>query len=356
MVNTFIAEGARIAFHGWERLNGEAKEFAWRAPAVSEATILRGGGYASKRARAMYPLWMIAVFLRTLSLGQRQTIFCLGWETAFPALIAARFTKSLIIFDDADRFSLLFKLPRLLNHMLQRLEHWASREAWIHIVPGFSRYEWRSDNMLALRNTPLRKDFEAARAKNGCTRESRLVIYANGWLGETRGAPIFLALAERLRSKDLPVQIVIAGRVDSAAGEALIAHPLVSYHGELDQLDALALYVDSDVVLTYYDPAIPINRKAESNKWGDCVYFGVPFIVNSEVETAESLVNAGAAFAAPYHDIDALENLISQLMDDRRLIEAASARLAGFKADYPVFDAQLINLLGLLREHQHAID
>ena len=354
MASTFISQGARIVFHGWERVAGESQNLKWGAE-VSESIILTGGGYSSGHARAMYALWMVAVFIRTLKLGRGKIIFCLGWETAFPALIATKLTGSTIIFDDADRFSLILKLPRPLSSILQRLERWTSRQALIHVVPSFSRYDWKSLNMLPLRNTPRRIDFETASRASRVTSTCKLTIYVNGWIGETRGAPIFLALANQLQARSIPARFIIAGRIDSPAGEELVAHPLVTYHGEIDQVHALALYKHSDIVLTFYDPRIPINLKAESNKWGDCVYFNTPFIVNSEVETARSFIEAHAAFCIGYDDVAGLTRLVSDLVNDRSILCAVSTRLSAFKPEYPVFDDQLRHIVKLIQEHQHAV-
>jgi hypothetical protein len=349
MTSVFASLGVNIKFYGWEREKGESLSLRSDDEYSSESVILRGGGYSSVMARAMYPLWMVVVFFKTLNLGRGKTIFCLGWETAFPALIAAKITGATIIFDDADRFSLILTLPRLLSSLLHRLEYWASRKSYIHIVPGFSRYEWRNENMIPLRNTPLREDFETALGESEEIVEG-FVVYINGWVGDTRGAPIFLSLADFFHSKKLSICFIVAGRVDSKSGNLLVKHPLVKYYGEVEQSHALALYKKADIVLTYYDPAVPINRKAESNKWGDCVYLGVPFIVNSEVETAREFIETGAAFSVAYGDVEGLANLICKLMDDPIILEDASKKIYSLRENYPSFDDQLKNVFKLVRE------
>ena len=348
MADHFTGRGIQIDFAGWERLPDELKTLRSTNSLVRERTILRGGGYSSRKARMMYPVWMICVFFYVIRLGFRRNVFCLGWETAFPALIASIVTRSKIIFDDADRFSLIVRLPGVLHRLLQFLERWASRRALVHIVPSFSRYEWKHDRMMPLRNTPLSHEFEEARSRTPSRIDADFVIYANGWLGETRGAPIFLELANRLQNCPKNVRMLIAGRVDSPAGQQLIAHPRVNYLGEVNQTQALSYYPVSDIVLTYYDPRVEINRKAESNKWGDCVFFGVRFIVNAEVETAATFIAAGAAIAVLYHDVDALYQQILSLASDTTQLDSLRSKLLPFRKDYPVFDQQLDQLITYL--------
>src|SRR5690606_8437058 len=160
---------------------------------------------------------------------------CLGWETAFPALLASWFTKSLVVFDDADRFSLVVRLPGPLHRWVQRLERWTSRRSALHLVPGFTRYDWRHERMIALPNSPLREDIALAKANVPSRPDSRLVLYANGWIGETRGAPTFLEALNIALHNDLDVRLVIAGHVTGERASSLIRHPLVHFVGEITQ-------------------------------------------------------------------------------------------------------------------------
>src|SRR5690606_18236753 len=308
------------------------------------------GGYVSKKARMMYPIWMISVFLTVLSLGRNKNLFCLGWETAFPALMASFFTGSKVVFDDADRFSMIVKLPEPFNKWLRMLEKWTSQNSFIHLVPGWTRYEWRSDNMMVLRNTPNLIDYESA-CSTSLERESNsFVVYINGWVGETRGAPVFVKALESIAQLDERIVFHVAGRVDSLAGELLIKHRNTRFYGEINQAEALAIYSIADVVLTYYDPEVEINRHAESNKWGDCVFFGIPFVVNSEVVTADKFTSSGAAWAVPYRGVDELVKLLVFLCNNPEYLKAASLAMAKHKEDYPVFDVQMEGVIKRIGE------
>jgi glycosyltransferase involved in cell wall biosynthesis len=357
MASVILGRGHRIRFFGWERDVGESVRFAWQQGGVVETSLLRGGGYASDRARALYPLWMAKVFWRVLRLERNKLLFCLGWETAFPALLASYFTGARIVFDDADRFSMIVRLPKTAGWALRRLEQWASRSAALHIIPGFSRYEWAHDRMVVLRNSPLEADFRATEESRLTRPEAEFVLYANGWVGESRGAPVFLQLLEIAEARGLDLNLVIAGRVDGPSARSLIKHPRVTFLGEVAQREALAWYRVCDAVLTFYDPSIVINRKAESNKWGDAVYFGCPIIVNVEVETAAPLIDVGAAFAVPYSDAAALADLVERLANCSDTLSAAARGAAALRPEYPVFDCQFVEILTRLRlphEYMHA--
>lgn len=335
-------EGYAVTFFGWRR---KAKS-PLSADTLPTRTILSGGGEnGSKLVRAMYPVWMLAVFLTVIRLGREVRLYCLGWETAFPALLAAYFTGAKIIFDDADRFSLILKLPWPVHRIVQALERWTSRRVALHLVPSFSRYSWVGRNMAVLRNAPSISNYEAAADMKRDGAATDLLLYVNGWIGETRGAPIFLALMNEMLARNANVRMVIAGRADSPAGQKLIEHPLVTYHGVISHREALGLYRTVDLVLTYFDPAVPINRLAESNKWGDCVFFRVPFVANSEIATATEFVAAGAAFQVPYHDVNGLVDLILGLVFDKGELKRHAANLEQFEEEFLPFDVRFREIL-----------
>lgn len=348
MVPQVLEKGCSILFYGWERETGEAEKFRTNTSGVKEEIILRGGGYASQRARLMYPLWMMLVFFRVLQLGRNRLIFALGWETAFPAQLASMITGSRIVFDDADRFSMILRLPGFAHTLLQSLEEWTSRRVTFHIIPSFSRYGWRHDRMIVLRNSPRDADLVEARNTARQRPSNKLVLYVNGWIGETRGGPIFVKALDIADERGLDLHMLIAGRVEGEAASRLVSHPYVTFFGELSQREALAWYTVCDAVLTYYDPAIPINRKAESNKWGDSMYFDCPIIVNSEVETMQHFIEAGAAFGVPYYDATALVALWERMLATPDVLIEAKNALGKFKDDYPIFDTQFDMILNRL--------
>ncbi len=330
-----------VRFLGWERTNGELAQLAWDGDTIDETAILRGGGYASRTARLMYPVWMVVVFVRCLMLPKKTVVWCLGWETAFPARIASIFRRLEIVFDDADRFSMLIRLPRPLHRLLVRLERWTSRKCRMHLVPGWSRYEWRHDRMVLLRNSPLRADYEHALEIPRSNAGDELTLYVNGWIAWDTGARIILKALDILKERGIACRLIVAGRVASQEGEALIARPETEFRGELPQRRALELYRSCHITLTLYDPQVPINRHAESNKWGDCVFLGTPFIVNSEVQTAEKFVRADAAISFPYNDHEALADIVERISQDPGILEYTRQRLCLFKDDYLPFEDQL---------------
>jgi glycosyltransferase involved in cell wall biosynthesis len=169
-------------------------------------------------------------------------------------------------------------------------------------------------------------------------RAEKVILYVNGWIAWDTGSRIILRALDILKDRGVDCRLIVAGRVASNDGEALIARAEAEFKGELAQRKALELYRACDLALTLYDPSVSINRHAESNKWGDCVFLETPFIVNSEVETAAKFVRAGAALSFPYNDPAALADIVQSVARDPGILERLRVTLRAFRTEYKPFE------------------
>lgn len=317
----YLQANARTVQHiAWERCPGEGVERGLDND-IEKRFLLKGGGYGTRHARAMYPIWMLRVLIACLGIERNHTVWALGFESAFPAVVAGKFRGFKVVFDDADRFSLLFPLPAWLRGVVARLEAWTSRNSDVHIVPGEERYDFDSNKFLVVRNMPSLIELQAARRIGPPERpDADLVININGWLGSGRGMATALQVARRLQGER--VAFLLVGKIDCEEAEEMTRLDNVVSLGEVSNASALATYLASDYVFTYYKPNTVINRFAQSNKWGDAVKTSVGVIVNSEVETAEYLRKAGAAISVAYDDVDGLCRELRTCLADRRRVMA----------------------------------
>jgi glycosyltransferase involved in cell wall biosynthesis len=277
-------------------------------------------------------------------------------ETAFPALMASRFNRVKIIFDDADRISMIYNYPTIIRICIEKLERWTSRNSTIHIIPGYTRYDWQYDNMYLVRNVALKSDYDKAMTESVLVDRKIFTIYMNGWIARDTGARILLEALDKLVFIGLDIKVIVAGKIVSDDGHNLLRHKSVEYFGEIPQTEALKLYLAADIVVTLYDPAISINKHAESNKWGDCVMLNKPFVVNSEVLTARKFVDIGAAFSFDYENTDQLVNLIYELSINRDILDSAAKKLNKFREDYLPFEEQINRLMDTLYKKEVADD
>lgn len=336
--------GLSLSTWSWERNKGEhEKELAIKLD--NRKILLKGGGYNSKWIKLYYPLWIISVFFQLILRRPKNPVYCLGFETAFPAWVASKITRVQYIFDDADRFSMIISLPSTVNKIVKFLERKTSEGSLINIIPGYERYEFNNKKQTILKNMPDSQALEKSKKITVKRPSAQLVIYVNGWMGETRGLPIILELAKRSLEARSDIHFIAAGDATDKSASSFITLPNVTYLGSLDNHEALAWYRASDFIFTYYDPAIEINRYAESNKWGDTLTFDVPIIVNSEVTTAKFLRKGKVCISVPYHDIDALEKALHNILGDTGLFESMKKNIPTIHSETQFFDSGMKAIL-----------
>ncbi|EIJ2379549.1 hypothetical protein LIO03_004650 [Vibrio alginolyticus] len=333
-------QNVNITHIGWERITGEREEKFLKSANISKKILLKGGGYGGRKARAMYPLWMVAVFLYCLFfVNSRATVWALGFESAFPSLLASKVKRYKVIFDDADRFSMVFKFPKPVKALIEYLEKYTSINVDCHVVPGVTRYDFKSTKMYTLKNLPNKSVVVKARSSfkksNVNWPKSKLVIYVNGWLATTRGMKTALEISKHFNSQD--VGFILAGKLDCIEAEELAKKEQVLYLGCVGNEEAISAYFASDFVFTYYDPDSAVNRHAESNKWGDAIATNTAVIVNSEVETANWIINAGAAISVPYKDTKELIQRINNVLFSNSEVEVFKRNIEKFAIQNPTF-------------------
>ena len=337
-----------IVYAGWAREKSEPLGRNIEG-VVASHRLLSGGGYRSRFTRPLYLLWIMKVFFFLLWRAPRE-VYALGLETALPAWMASRIRPRIrYIFDDADRLLTFWTVPGWAYKLILFFEKRTSKASVYHIVPTFGRYEYENARMIEISNLPNEDQIDAAQSIEAFPRNDKLNVYVNGWLDPTRGLNLLDGAAARLieRGRDDIVFNVAIGRLTEER-PAFFSRPNVNHLGSLTHVESLAEYRRNQLVVTFYDPAIRVNRFAVPNKWGDAIVMGTPIIANSEVETARSLLDAGAAFAIPFHDGEALAELLVALKDNPGTLDAARQAIIRVRPLYETFDKAMAPVLGKL--------
>lgn len=338
--------GITVTSWCWERLPGEAKDDL-ALPLGEKHVLLRGGGWSNPNLKYWYFLWMLRVFWGTLRTRPQKTVYCLGFESAFPVWVASWLTKTTYIFDDADRFSMIIRLPGPLQTLLRYLERKTSENSMTHIIPGKERYEFTNAKQFVIKNTPDKETIEKSKHITVPRPDPQLVIYVNGWLKATRGISTLIKVAEQLQA-NTKIHFLVAGSLEDEAAKQFVKLSNVTYLGQVDNATALAGYRSCDLVFTFYDPAIPINKYAESNKWGDALFFGIPVIVNDEVLTADFLRKSNACISVPYHDSTQLTTLLLGFANDTTALSKLRSSITQLRKEIKFFDEEIGFIFGRL--------
>lgn len=308
------SKGIQYELWGWRRSYSKELKLNYRV-----LYLARGG--TGKFVPFVYLWWMNRLFWRLLFLKSKkhQIVYSVGFEASFPAYLVSYIRRLNYVFDNPDNIYLSHPLPTWAVTILKKLEKKIAIRAKKHILPSKSRWNYEIGNEFYIPNTPLKEDLDDARKivyspfkKNS---NEQLVIYITGRLVDVRGLEL-LKYAIQHTDRD-SFCWVIAGYVDENLISFFQEFPNVSYLGMISSTESLALYYQSDLLFAFYDPALPINRIAESNKWWDCVATGVPFISNYDIVNLKVFEEANACFLIKYDNKCALVDLLKRLYSDR---------------------------------------
>ncbi|MBK8507137.1 MAG: hypothetical protein IPL51_00315 [Candidatus Competibacteraceae bacterium] len=327
-----------IVYWGWQRVPSEMLGANING-VVEVRALLTGGGFRNPLARFYYFSWMFRVFFALLWYAPHN-VYCLGLETALPAWAASRLrSKIKYVFDDADRLVMLWPLPKLLKKLIVTLEKRVSRDSLAHIVPTLERYDYQTAKLHEIFNMPEQDQVKAAKRLAEPKQDSRLHVYANGWLDKSRGLVLIddaAKLLEQENNHDIVFNVAvgrITGTTINFSGRGNINHL-----GTLTHVQSLAQYAANDVVVTFYDPTIQINRYALPNKWGDAIAMGTPIVLNEGIKTGKLLVAKGAGFIVPFDDPAALVTLLKDLHRNKHRLTNARTAITNIASNYKSFD------------------
>lgn len=277
-----------------------------------------------------YLFWSFKVLLAALRLKSETLLIATSIDNALPIAIASHLNKKIqFMFADLDTAMLSKRWCSGIYAVVERAMRFTAQAADIYVVPSKSRPLATSQNVHILPNTPTSRHISGAvnlASERGYTRLREFTVYVNGWLPETRGARQ-IAHAIRLTARSQIKWIVAGKSIEQSLRMIASKSPHVTLMGRLSATEAFAQYYRTHLVITLYDPRIPINRLAEPNKWKDCIVTGTPFVVNQEVDTAKNFIENGACIVVPYSDSEALAEAIIDLSTQPERWRAISGAL-----------------------------
>lgn len=237
-------------------------------------------------------------------------------DAAGAIYIASIFRKSFkYVYLDRDAYHMTYSLG-VFKSVVKKIEGLVGTKAAMHFIPGRSRDFTGHGNVRVIENTPNMSFFQQADERGKLLKkDKKLTIYVNGWLVKSRGADFILKAAKALNPTKF--RIIVAGPLQCDAIKSLIMLDIVDYLGQLNNIDSLSYYFISDVVLTFYDPTIEINVKAEPNKWFDCLFTETHFITNYGIKTAEPFIKAGLGYEVNYDDHQSLIGFLERIENKR---------------------------------------
>jgi glycosyltransferase involved in cell wall biosynthesis len=282
--------GYTVEFIGWDR----ASQWPRRSShdGVGYTMVLRGGGYSSRRLLLWMPLWYAAATLKLARRAARddEVLMAMDFEAALPAAVAGLVRGHRFIYNCRDNVSMRYRLPRGASRMLDWIDGRVMGRASAVIFPDEVRVPPDAPpHTVIVRNCAPEVELE------GTPDPSALTVYALGNLRRDRGVELLLDAANEVEG----CRVLAAGKCRDAKLAARLEGE-ADYRGVLSPTEALALCGEADVVFTFYEPSLEINRRAVSNKWSDAMMAGRPILINTELAKARWVLDSGIGYGCPY--------------------------------------------------------
>ena len=267
------------------------------------------------------PWWWLYAARRAASL-RPDVIHAIDFDTAWPALVAARLTRASLVYDIFDFYSemILLALPPALRRYLARAERRMIERADLVVLPDIRRQEQfggaRPKRLVEILNVPEDRRIAAEPARD-------FTVFYGGMIAKDRGLVDLLAACEATGAK-----FIVAGHGPDEASllPELESSPVCLYLGTVPYEEVLRQTAACHVVAALYDPAIPNNRLAAPNKLFDAMMFAKPVVISDGISAAEVVRNVGCGIVVPYADRAALQSALERFMLDSAACDAMGAR------------------------------
>lgn len=263
-----------------------------------------------------YFLWVLSIIKYLYrNCDSNDVILASRFDVGFAVWGFSFFSRIKFVYLDRDAAHLVVQ-NSALAFVVKFFEKRIAKRAVVHVIPISQRDYTGFSNVVVLPNSPsldlLARADSVSLCKFGLNR-SKFLVYVNGWLVESRGGRMILEAAKKLQVTSPHVEFVLAGELESTFSQELATLPNVCFVGRLASYEALALYREVQVVLSFYDPNRKINALAAPNKWMDCLAFGVPFVTNKSILTVKDFMDSGLCHVVAYDDPVELALLLHKL-------------------------------------------
>ncbi len=221
------------------------------------------------------------------------------FEVYGAARLYACISGAAVMYNIHDNLALRYRCAAIGRRCLNFLEGLAARWATVTLVPEDHRRDalptWARSRVVVARNTPIDPGYSPP--SDG--REAVTLLYA-GWIDGGRGIRQLARLAARQRS----LQLRVAGSGDPELVGEMGDMDGVTLLGRISHEDALQETRACDFVCALYDPEVPVNRFAASNKVAEALALGRPVLINREVEVVGRLEQYGCLVVVDYHEVE----------------------------------------------------
>jgi len=337
-LSAYTRLGYAVAYAGFDRLNTRKDR---TEDGVEYTYVARGFGYANWRLLIGIPWWLITLCLFGLR-ANAGVFHAFDLDSGFPLAVAARWRRIPLVYDVLDNFDLRHHWPWPLLPMIRAAEAFTCRTAGTIVVTDQNRILGTlgrfADKVIVINGCP--PDRVGQIGAQPARDPALLSVAFVGFLANQRGLGLVISAARALAH----IRFVLIGRLmEPSREDELAALPNVRQLGALDWEACVAELARTDIMCAFYDPAVPINRLAASQKWYDAMMLGIPILSNREIVNAAWIEREDIGYTVPYDAaaVTALIERASRDPEERRRKGANGRRLFETEFNWDIMEGRL---------------
>lgn len=344
--------GYAVTVFGWDRSGLQPREETIGGTRFRRSRI--PAPYGSKLLIFILPFyWIHAVSV--IRSCRPAVVHACDFDALVPALIGKLLFGHAVVYDIFDHFAdKLSGVPRFVRTVIRSFDARLMRRADLILVTDDHRrnHIGKPGGVpvgVIMNVPPLHEASDERPARTGTVR----ICYA-GVIHEHRGLRLIASAIDGLEG----IETIFAGWIPRKIDEDFLQRQAkISYIGKLAYADALKFVGECDIVLALYDPSVPINRMASSNKVFEAMSVGIPVISNRETTMAEIIETVSCGIAVPYGDQPALSAAIAHLRDHpdlRHSMGANGRRSHRERFNWAIMEKRLLDLYAALPSTRHS--
>jgi glycosyltransferase involved in cell wall biosynthesis len=313
------SHGHSVILLGWDREckypkvsqeeHYEARRFRFRAP-------------FGPRVLAFLSIWWLFEFLWLMK-ERWDIVQAMDFDTIMPAVIAAKIKRKRVIYEIADIYYKLVRLPRCFTAICVFVDKLFIRcadgvvlasEGVVKELNGIP-----NKNVVFILNSPPDScgELQATTKDKGT-----FTIFYAGALFRSRKSNLDKVF-EAIRNID-NVRLAVAGygdEVDQITAWANEAKDKVQFLGKISYSQVLAKTAEADLLVALYDPSVYVHRWGYATKLFEAMMCQKPILVSKGTAMAELAEKENCGLAVDCQSVDQIRQAIAKLKQNPELCE-----------------------------------
>jgi glycosyltransferase involved in cell wall biosynthesis len=312
-MKSLLKGGYDITLISWDR---ECKsKIRDKNPKEYKDLIFRLKAPTGPKILPLLPLWWCFVFTQ-LFVSTWDVVHIINMDSIIPASLIAKLKRKPIIYEMHDTYEDHIVLPKPVRSFALRIDKLFMKLSNAVIIVDESRIQELNGipnkNVIVIYNAP-----EDTKFKSITHRKPFLIFYA-GYLARNRSIEKVLAAVKDL--EDVDITIAGFGELVPEIKSFTSNFPdKITFVGKIPYSEVLERTSSADLLFSLYDPRIPLNRYASSNKLFEAMMCNKPIIVSKGTSMDKIVEQEICGLVVDCQNVDMIKYAIIQLKNNPEL-------------------------------------